>query len=76
MLELEYITDENGQQKAFVIPTELWRKIVATENASLEDISEEVENYCLNKAMDEAVGPTGRRLRENILFTRPSSLVK
>jgi hypothetical protein len=27
MLEIEYMTDENGQPKAVVIPIELWRII-------------------------------------------------
>ena len=54
MLEVEYLTDKNGQQKAVVIPIELWRKLLPFENASPEDIAEEIENHCLNKAMDEA----------------------
>lgn len=54
MLEIEYLTDKEGQQKAVVIPIELWKKIMPKEDASIEEISEEIENYCLNKAMDEA----------------------
>ena len=54
MLEIEYLTDKEGQQKAVVIPIGLWKKIMPKEDASIEEISEEIENYCLNKAMDEA----------------------
>ena len=54
MLEIEYLTDKNGQQKAVVIPIELWKRIMPRENASIEEISEEIEDYCLNKAMDDA----------------------
>jgi len=54
MIELEYITDKDGQQKAVVIPIELWRKILPSKTASVEDISEEVEDYCLDKAMNKA----------------------
>ena len=51
---IEYLTDKEGRQKAVVIPIALWRKIMPQEGASLDQFPEEVENYCLNKAMDEA----------------------
>lgn len=54
MLNIAYITDKDGRQQAVVIPIELWRKILPQGNASVENVSEEVEDYCLNKAMDEA----------------------
>ena len=54
MLNIAYITDKDGRQQAVVIPIELWRKILPRGNASVENVSEEVEDYCLNKAMDEA----------------------
>lgn len=54
MLEIEYLTDKEGLQKAVVIPIKLWEKIMPKENASIEEISEEMENYCLGKAMDDA----------------------
>ncbi len=54
MPEIEYITDKGGQTKAVVIPIDLWRQIVPRDDASIEEIAEEIENYCLNKAMDEA----------------------
>ena len=54
MLELEYLTDKSGQLKAVVIPVELWNKLFLDENASPEELAEAIENYALNKAMDEA----------------------
>lgn len=54
MFEIEYLTDKNGQPKAIVIPIEFWRKLFPEEQISLEQLSEKLEDYCLNKAMDEA----------------------
>ena len=68
MLNIAYITDKDGQQKAVVIPIELWRKILPQKNASVEDISEEVENYCLNRAMDEAEGSPLLNRKEALAF--------
>ena len=68
MIELEYITDKDGQQKAVVIPIGLWRKILPSKTATLEDISEDVEDYCLNKAMDEAKGSPLLNRKEALAF--------
>ena len=54
MIEVEYLTDKRGQQKAVVIPIELWRQLFPKDDASVEELSEEIEDYCLSKAMDEA----------------------
>ncbi len=54
MYELEYLTDKNGQTKAVVIPIELWNRLFLRNDTSDEDLSEAMEDYCLNKAMDEA----------------------
>ena len=54
MFEIEYLTDKNGQPKAVVIPIEVWRQLFPEENISLDELSEGLEDYCLNKAMDEA----------------------
>ena len=54
MLELEYLTDKNGQLKAVVVPIELWNKLFVEPDTSLETLSEAIENYALSKAMDEA----------------------
>ena len=53
MLELEYLTDRSGQLKAVVIPIELWKQLFI-DDASTEELSEAMEDYCLSKAMDEA----------------------
>jgi hypothetical protein len=57
MLNIEYLTNKDGAAIAVVIPIELWRQLlpIPTEEASFEELQEAVEDYCLNKAMDEAV---------------------
>jgi len=54
MFELEYLTDKSGQLKAVVVPIELWKQLFLKDDASVEELSEAIENYCLSKAMDEA----------------------
>ena len=54
MFEIEYLTDKSGQPKAVVIPIEVWREFFPEENLSLEQLSDKLEDYCLNNAMDEA----------------------
>ncbi|MCP4664561.1 MAG: hypothetical protein GY856_54950 [bacterium] len=55
MLEVEYLTDRDGNPKAVVLPIELWRQLVPTgDDVSLEELAESIEDYCLNRAMDEA----------------------
>ncbi|MDI6793147.1 MAG: hypothetical protein QME81_09815 [bacterium] len=54
MVEVEYLTDKNGQARAVVLPIELWRHLLPRDDASVEELSEEMEDYCLSKAMDEA----------------------
>ena len=53
LLNLEYITNQKGQLTAVVIPIEIQRQLLPIDNISLENIREAIENYCLNKAMDE-----------------------
>jgi hypothetical protein len=54
MFEIEYLTDKNGQPKAVVIPIEVWKRMFREESVSEAELSEGLEDYCLNKAMDEA----------------------
>lgn len=54
MFEIEYLTDKRGQQKAVVLPIELWRQLFPKDDASIKELSEEMEDYCLSRAMDEA----------------------
>jgi hypothetical protein len=56
MLKLEYLTDRSGQLKAVVIPIELWKQLFIEDDASAEELSDAMEDYCLSKAMDEARG--------------------
>ena len=55
MLNIEYLTNKDGNAIAVVIPIEIWRQLLPTEEASFEDLAEAVEDYCMNKAMNEAV---------------------
>jgi len=66
MLELEYLTDRNGQLKAVVIPIELWKQLFLKDDVSSEELSEAMEDYCLSRAMDEA--------RESPLLSRDEAL--
>ena len=54
MQEIEYLTDKNGQTKAVIIPIAIWKNLFSNGLDSLEEISETIEYYCLNKAMNEA----------------------
>ena len=53
MTDLQYLTDQDGEPRAVVLPIELWRSLLPREDASAEELAEAVEDYCLNKAMDE-----------------------
>ena len=55
MLNIEYLTSKDGEAIAVVIPIALWRKLLPNEESSLEELGEALEDYCLNKAMNEAV---------------------
>lgn len=37
-----------------MIPIEIWQRITTTETVSEAELLEGIEDYCLNKAMDEA----------------------
>jgi hypothetical protein len=53
MTGIEYLTDQDGNPRAVVLPIELWRRLLPHEGASVEELAEAVEDYCLGKAMDE-----------------------
>jgi len=55
MLNLEYLTNTEGNTIAVVIPIDIWRQLLPTEDASLDELAEAVEDYCMNKAMNESV---------------------
>jgi len=52
MINLEYLTNQEGQTTAVVIPIDIWRQLLPTEDASLEELAKGIENYCLNKAVN------------------------
>jgi len=55
MLELGYLTDRNGQPQAVVVPIALWRQLFPEGDGSVDkELPEEMEDYCLSKAMDKA----------------------
>ena len=53
-IAIEYLTDSDGNPKAVVIPIDLWKKLLPQGTDSLGDLAENLEDSCLNKAMDEA----------------------
>lgn len=55
MVNIQYLTNRDGEAIAVVIPIEIWRQLLPSQEVSFEELQEAVENYCLNKAMDEAV---------------------
>jgi len=57
MLEVGYLTNKQGQPKAVVIPIEIWKRLFASDDVSVEvaGLTEEIQDYCLGKAMDKAL---------------------
>lgn len=53
MTEVQYLTDQNGEPQAVVLPIELWRRLLPREDATTEELEEAIEDYCLGKAMEE-----------------------
>ncbi len=53
MFEIEYLMSKSGKPKAVVIPIAVWYKILPKEDCSVDELSEALEDYCLNQAMDE-----------------------
>lgn len=65
-LVIEYLKDMEGNPSAVVIPIALWKQIFPEDLISIENMAENIEDYCLNRAMDEAV--------ESPLLDRESAL--
>lgn len=55
MVNIEYLTNKDGEAIAVVIPIDIWRQLLPTEEVSFEALTEAVEDYSMNKAMNEAV---------------------
>lgn len=53
MTGIQYLTDQEGEPQAVVLPIDLWRRLLPREDASIEELTEAIEDYCLGKAMDE-----------------------
>ncbi|WP_228037804.1 hypothetical protein [Nodosilinea sp. LEGE 06152] len=51
---IDYLTDADGNPKAVVIPIDLWRRLLPQGGDSMQELAENLEDYCLNKAMDDA----------------------
>jgi len=72
----DHLTDSDGNPKAVVIPIEFWRRLPQSTD-SLEDLPENLEDYCLSKAMDEAIGlPVLSREDAIALTAQPSKSVQ
>ncbi|VXD20339.1 conserved hypothetical protein [Planktothrix serta PCC 8927] len=55
MVNIDYLTNKDGEAIAVVIPIDIWRKLLPTDEVSFEELTEAIEDYCMNKAIDEAV---------------------
>jgi hypothetical protein len=57
MINLEYLTNSVGETTAVVIPIEIWQQLLPNRDSyrdpSLEVLGDAIEDYCLNKAIDE-----------------------
>lgn len=58
MLNIEYLTNKDGDAIAVVIPMHIWRQLLPEEDATFDELAEALEDYCMNKAMNEAVNTT------------------
>lgn len=63
---IEYVMDNQGQPSAVVIPIDIWKSIFPEGAQTTSSIIEGIEDYCLNKAMDEA--------KETALLNREDAL--
>jgi hypothetical protein len=68
MVNIEYLTNKDGEAIGVVIPIDLWRQLLPTGEASEENLAEAVEDYCLNKAMNEAANTTLRGRAEALAY--------
>ena len=55
MAEIEYLKDANGEPTGVVIPIKVWKQIFPEAEITLDELSDRLEDYCLNQAMDEAM---------------------
>jgi hypothetical protein len=50
---IEYLMSAAGKPKAVVIPIDIWNALIPQQNSSFDELTDAIEDYCLNKAMDE-----------------------
>ena len=65
---IEYLRDTAGNPSAVVIPIAVWQQIFPDVDISIEQLTEQIEDYCLNKAMDEAANSPLMNREEAIAF--------
>ncbi|MCP3959882.1 MAG: hypothetical protein GY719_18720 [bacterium] len=53
MTGVHYLTDQQGEPQAVVLPIELWRRLLPREDPSPEELAAALEDYCLGRAIDE-----------------------
>ncbi len=52
---IQYLTDTQGNPNAVVIAIAIWQQIFPENLTSVEMLTESIEDYCLNRSMDEAI---------------------
>ena len=50
---IEYLMSATGKPRAVVVPIEIWNELIPPKKSSFDELAEAIEDYCLNKAMDE-----------------------
>ncbi|MGB3203451.1 MAG: hypothetical protein WBB28_00500 [Crinalium sp.] len=68
MLNIEYLTNKDGDAIAVVIPIDIWRQLLPEEDATFDELAEAVEDYCMNKAMNEAANTTLLSRKEALAY--------
>ncbi|MFM7192969.1 MAG: hypothetical protein ACKOX2_19475 [Microcystaceae cyanobacterium] len=54
-LASQYLADTQGNPNAVVIAIAIWKQIFPENLNSVEMLTESIKDYCLNRAMDEAL---------------------
>jgi hypothetical protein len=54
-LAIQYLTDTQGNPNAVITAIAIWKQIFPENLNSVEMLTESIEDYCLNRAIDEAL---------------------
>jgi hypothetical protein len=54
-LSIQYLNNRQGNPNTVVIAIAIWKQIFPEDFNSVEMLTESIEDYCLNRAMDEAL---------------------